>query len=40
MANTIALAVIGVFMLVGCYGAYLMAMDSDERKQRKLDKDQ
>lgn len=40
MGNIIGLVLIGGFMLVCCYGAYLMVLDSEERFRKKLDKDQ
>ena len=40
MGDVIAFVLIGGFMSFCGYGALLLAFDSDERKQRKLDKDQ
>jgi hypothetical protein len=39
--QTVALGVIGMFVLVCCYGAALMVIDSERRKaNKKLDTDQ
>ena len=38
MGDVIAFVLIGGFMLFCSYGALLLAMDSDERLRKKLDK--